>query len=652
MNKWFCFTFFLILIHIQCHPQNINPDSLELIIESSGEDTIKVNALNELSYFHFGSDPEKAIELALEARSLAEQLNFRKGQAYALKNLGLANYIQDNYLMVLEYWQRSLEVYESLGDKEGEANLLNNIGAVYFQQGDDAKAIEYYLQSLQISEEIGSTIRTATAMLNVGTIYFNKEDTHDKAQEYYLRALPLFEELENLDGIGTVTVNLGEIYYQKGHYDSAIYYYNKSVDAYDGLTGEAYSLTKLAEVHAEKEEYEEALGDLEHAYQIAERFNSKSDMVLALLGTANIYRKMNDIGAAQKYYKEAESIGLLVGANKELKDAFEGLAYTYAEMEDYRNAFKYQSLLTEINLILYNAENDKKIERLQFSYEIDKKQGEIDLLTKDKELQELIIQKQKTVKNTFLAGLILILIIAFILYRNYRTKVKINMLLDKQKTEIQNLLLNILPAEVASELQQSGVATPRYYENASILFTDFKGFTQIAEGLPPNELVAELNDFFMAFDDICEKHNMEKIKTIGDAYMCAGGIPSENSTHPYDAVQAGLAMQEYMRVTNEERMKNGLGTWDLRIGVHTGPIVAGVVGKKKYAYDIWGNSVNIASRMESSGEPGRLNISAATFEKIKDRFECQCRGKVYAKNVGDIYMYFVDGEKVAAMETG
>ena len=193
-------------------------------------------------------------------------------------------------------------------------------------------------------------------------------------------------------------------------------------------------------------------------------------------------------------------------------------------------------------------------------------------------------------------------------------------------------------------MKVNGVATPRHYEEVSVLFTDFKGFSKIAEGLSPTQLVSELNEFFIAFDHITDDYNLEKIKTIGDAYMCAGGIPNENDDHPLDAVRAGLAMQEFMKTNNEKRIKNGKIPWELRVGVHTGPIVAGVVGKKKYAYDIWGSTVNISSRMESNGEAGKLNISAATYELVKEDYNCSHRGKIYAKNIGDIDMYFVENE--------
>jgi class 3 adenylate cyclase len=236
-----------------------------------------------------------------------------------------------------------------------------------------------------------------------------------------------------------------------------------------------------------------------------------------------------------------------------------------------------------------------------------------------------------------------VFIIVFILYRNYRQKVKTNKILDKQKEEIESLLLNILPAEVAKELQQRGYATSRYYETVTVLFTDFKSFTKLAEGLSPNELVAELNDYFMAFDLIIDRYKLEKIKTIGDAYMCAGGVPLENAAQALSAVGAGLEIQEYVRTRNVSRMEMGLPPWELRVGIHTGAVVAGVVGIKKYAYDIWGDTVNIASRMESSGEVGKVNISGTTYELVKDQFSCTYRGKIDAKNKGQIDMYFVQG---------
>lgn len=215
-------------------------------------------------------------------------------------------------------------------------------------------------------------------------------------------------------------------------------------------------------------------------------------------------------------------------------------------------------------------------------------------------------------------------------------------IIDAEKQKSERLLLNILPEEIAAELKENGVASPKYYELVTVFFADFKGFTQIAEKLSPTQVIEELNTCFLAFDLICDKYNLEKIKTIGDCYMCAGGIPVANQTNPVEVVKAALEMINWMENWRIEKEKQGKEAWQVRIGIHSGPVVAGVIGKNKFAYDIWGDTVNLASRMESSGEPGRINISGATYELIKQQFKCAYRGKIPAKNKGEVEMYFVE----------
>ncbi len=215
-------------------------------------------------------------------------------------------------------------------------------------------------------------------------------------------------------------------------------------------------------------------------------------------------------------------------------------------------------------------------------------------------------------------------------------------IIESEKEKSDNLLLNILPESTAEELKEKGHATPRHYDHSTILFTDFKGFTKIAEKLSAEELVQDLDYCFQAFDDIVARHNLEKIKTIGDAYMCAGGIPIPNETNAVDAVNAGLEMQEFMKKWSKEKEAKGQTPWELRVGIHTGPCTAGVVGKKKFAYDIWGDAVNLASRMESTGASGKVNVSENTWALIREHFTGENRGKIAAKNKGEIGMYFVE----------
>ena len=638
------FFLFMIFISLNGYAQNSKTDSLKALVQTTVADTAKVNLLNSISYNLFTSAPAEAIDYGKQALKLAEEINFKKGVAYALRNIGLGYYMQSNFPEVLNYWDQSLKVFESLGDKLGVSNLLNNLGAIYFNQGNDAEAIDFYLRSLRASEDIGDTLRIATALINIGGVYYNKMATHGKALEFYLKAIPLSEKIGDKGAIGTASINIGEIYLERNQDSIALNYFKKSYDAWLGTGRVPYSLTRIGDVYSKRKLFQTALKYYNEAIDIAKKFEAKLELIRPLLGMARTYSLMGDDKMALNAFDEARKTAVEIGSNYELKDSYRGIANTYAKMDDFENAFKYQTLFSDIKDTLFNAETDDKIKGLQFTYEMDKKQSEIDLLTKDKQLQEVSLQKNRIAKNAFLVGLLLILIITFIIFRNYLAKVKINKILDRQKEEIEKLLLNILPKKIAKELQENGTAKSRDYESVTVLFTDFKDFTQISADLTPVELVTELNDYFTAFDDIVEKYNLEKIKTIGDSYMCAGGLPAKNNSHPFDTIRAAMEMQRYACEKNKLRELKAKTKWELRAGINTGPIMAGVVGKKKYAYDIWGSTVNVASRMETAGEPGKVNISADTYELVKDKFKCHHRGKVSAKNVGEIDMYFVESE--------
>ena len=216
-------------------------------------------------------------------------------------------------------------------------------------------------------------------------------------------------------------------------------------------------------------------------------------------------------------------------------------------------------------------------------------------------------------------------------------------LVQAEHEKADSLLLDILPAETASELKEKGFVQAVSYPVATVMFTDFVGFSAFARTLSAEELVEQIDFYFRAFDEIVDKYGLEKIKTIGDSYMCAGGLPAPSSEHVRDMVRAALEIRHFAQKQREEKLQRFGYPFDIRIGIHTGPVVAGVVGSSKIAYDIWGDTVNIAARMEQSCEPHRINISEATYAHVKHEFDCLYRGRFEAKHVGEIEMYYVDG---------
>ncbi len=221
-----------------------------------------------------------------------------------------------------------------------------------------------------------------------------------------------------------------------------------------------------------------------------------------------------------------------------------------------------------------------------------------------------------------------------------RKAIEESLRLEKERSDA--LLRNIFPEKVVAEIKATGTATPTLYEQASIMFADFKNFTKTAEQLPPQELIDLVAHYFSAFDAIVEKYGVEKLKTIGDNYMCAGGLPEPSPTHAEDLARAALEMLAFVEEEKRKRRQQGLPFWDIRIGISSGPVVAGVVGQKKYAYDVWGDTVVMAARMEASGEVGKVNVSRSTYELLRDKFECTYRGVVSVKHKGEVDMYFVE----------
>lgn len=303
----------------------------------------------------------------------------------------------------------------------------------------------------------------------------------------------------------------------------------------------------------------------------------------------------------------------------------EALINLFSQTKNYDEAMKQMKYVLEFKDSLSKMESEKTLAVFKDRQSIQQQNSQIELLTFQKE-------KDKIIRLSLITLAVLLLILSVTWFQKFKLRKETNKKLDE-------LLLNILPVEVAEELKVSGNATTKSYESVSVVFIDMVAFTKLSEKLSPADLVAELHFCFSEFDRISSNNNLEKIKTLGDAYMCAGGIPVANDTHAFDAIYASREIMEFIESYNQKKVQDF--KIELRIGIHSGPVVAGVVGLKKFAYDIWGDTVNIAARLEQAGEPGRINISENTYQLVKDKIRCSSRGKINAKYKGDINMYFV-----------
>jgi len=635
---------FLLLIVAQLiHGQNTSIDSLLGILQTGRQDTARVAALNALSLEYIQIDElDQASDYADKAITLADQIDFKKGKAYALKHKGIAEYYQGKYKEVLENWTQSLQTFEAIQDTLGIANLSSNLGGVYYDQGSLAKALDYYLESLSLSEKLKDPVRITSALLNIGSV-FSQTNDYDKALDYYKQVEPYLATLNNIQLQSAYLWGLGEVYSKKGDHENALKQYKEALAINKDTPEYAHILTAIGKEERQIGNIQKAVEYFDLAYKTAKDSDQPLDQVRTLLAIGNTY-KNSDPKKALVVYQNAESLAVDIDTKEELRDIYKGKAIAYETVGQYKNAYAYQNKYLELKDELFNIATDDKIRGLQFEFDLEKKDNEIGLLEQEAQIADLQAKRQKYVIYGTILGLLLVFVLAVGSYKRYRFVNKTNKIIEEEKNRSENLLLNILPDETALELKQNGKVKAKKFESVTVMFTDFKGFTSYSQNLSPELLVKTVDYYFSKFDAIMEKYGLEKIKTIGDAYMCAGGLPFPTEDHPYKMVQAAFEIAQVMEETKLNPPKD-IVPFDVRIGINTGGIVAGVVGTKKFAYDIWGDTVNVAARMESLSEPGRVNVSQSTYLLIKDSYNCEHRGQIHVKNKGMMDMYFVNDKK-------
>lgn len=541
----------------------------------------------------------------------------------------------------------AFQVFEQAGDvcKQAwsrilQASRLETIGLV------DSALTQLYWAGEHLTVECDSMYRMYM-YLNLTSVCITLED------------FPRLDSISNLaltqwnnrweDNIPYLAIlnNIGIGLAYRGNIDSATIMFQKALSKAHTTGNTEYTrtaLNNLGTVKAMTEDLDSAYHFFQVSSLLALQEKDMDNYIPLLINLALLDKERGNYEQAFVLLDSAYNLAVSDNNAELLTDIYINKANLYFQTSHYKKAYLYLDSFSMMRDSLLNEERIKTVAEMMEKYESEKKARQIQELEVEKLDAKLENERITAARNRFLFGGMVVLIIALGLLSRLRIIRKSRTEIQKQKDVSDGLLLNILPASVAEELKEKGYAEAQHFDIATILFSDIVEFTTKAERMTPQQLVEEINICFKAFDEITQKYDIEKIKTIGDAYMAAGGIPEPGNSTPKDTVMAALAMQDFMVNRKQSRIELGLPAFEVRIGIHTGPAVAGIVGNKKFQYDIWGDTVNIASRMENKSEPGKVNITEQTYQYIKDfrEFKFTSRGRITVKGKGEMQMYFVE----------
>lgn len=531
------------------------------------------------------------------------------------------------------------------------ARVLTLQGSLSMIAGERNQALSQYLNALRIHEQRQDTMGMAEIYNNIGSIH-HYEREYVKASWYYQRSLMLRQAKGGRRDMGKVYNNLGSLLEEQGKLDSALYWHQKALTIWrsEGDVGwQAITYSNMAECFLRATKLDSARSYLERSLVIRRKLPRKQVVghILSRLGEVEIQDGHPTKGVT--YCEEALRIAQDLVVPMEEQAACECLSKAHEAMGRMGPALRYFRRAVELRDSLFSTEQARAITRIEMGHLFEQQQLADSLRSaKDRLQTELAymagINHVRNTRNLFIFWSTLVVVAALGLWSRLRYMHRSSKLLQQERDRNQDLLHNILPKPVAHELLLHGKARAQEYEQATILFTDFHNFTQFTEQVSAQELVATIDACFSGFDTILERLGVEKIKTVGDAYVAAGGLPEPGRCSAACVVRAAIAMQRFMERHRRDQEVLGRPVLSMRIGIHTGPVVAGVVGQRKFAYDIWGDTVNTAARLESCGEVGRVNISEATYVLVMDETDLRFipRGMVHAKGKGELQMYFAE----------
>jgi adenylate cyclase len=611
---------------------------LLLNITIYGKDSTEIKTIDALlkkSSSFQRSNVDSCYLLAKQGLLLSSKIGYKPGMATAYNQLSAVMMIRGKNDSALSFCKQSLLISQENKDYKRTSFTYVLMSYIYEETWSSDSSLFFILEAKRYSELANDTLGLTRIYSAMGNFYLGYKD-YSKSLLYFNQAYALCKKLKNISGTSDALEGIANVYYLLKKPTKALLFYLQvdSLSRYSNeLTGVAQNQNNIALCYADLNNKKMAL----YYYALALQGYKKHGLRFE---EANLYYNLGEL-----YFHNKQTDSTIFYANKalllanELHDSpkeancYQLLAKTYSIKRNFSKAYYFQEKYMLLNDSLLNSEKISSISEMQTKYETEKKTAEIELLKSENEISKLLAMRRLGFIVGMGGALLVIVFVSFVFYSQKKKKEKLNVQLSNEKQKSDDLLLNILPSEVAEELKQKGTSEAKLYNHVSVLFTDFVNFTGISAQLSPTDLVQEIHKNFTAFDAIMEKHGIEKIKTIGDAYLAVCGLPHEVSDHGQRIIKAALEIQEFMA-------KNG-GKFQIRIGIHSGPVVAGIVGVKKFAYDIWGDTVNMASRMESNSEAGKINISQATYELVKKDFEFEYRGKINAKNKGEVDMWFV-----------
>lgn len=527
----------------------------------------------------------------------------------------------------------------------------NHKGYAYSSKGDPTKALQYQFEAAGIAVQLKDEKKLARINVAIADNYSMMKDGKN-AVLYYKKAIATLEKEKDSSALGISLSNLGDAYLKMKKPDSAMVYLIRSGEIFTAQKfqlGLGHNYANLGIAHAQNGYNIEAERSLNKAIKILDEYGDYNAICTCLNYMSSIYENKNDPLTALYFSNRGLDLAKKYGLKQEISEANLRLSTLYEKagkealaLKYYKTYITYRDSVNNINLV-------QQMANMRTAFEVSEKQVKVDLLEKEARLQELSKKKQQNFLYGSVLVTFLVAMLAFGLFRRSKFVEKTNGIIKAEKMRSDNLLLNILPRETAIELKTNGLVQAKKFESVTVMFADFVSFTKHSEHMTPEELVKNVGFYFSEFDKIMEKHKLEKIKTLGDAYMCAGGLPFVSKNHAEKMILAAFDILDFVESAKKCKHSNHENDeshcWDIRIGINSGPVVAGVVGTKKFAYDIWGDTVNIASRMQTASESGMINIAQNTYALIKDQYDCTFRGELEVKNKGMMKMYYVKGKK-------